>query len=62
MCAKSLVARLLPELEDDLLRAVDEVRDLAPDPTGSRSCPSRTISWPARMRPRSVDISLTIRA
>ena len=29
MCAKSLVDRLLPELEDDLLGAIDEVGDLA---------------------------------
>ena len=58
MCAKSLVDLLLPELEDDLLGAIDEIRHLVP----SRSCPRRTISWPARMSPRSVDISLTMRA
>ena len=29
MCAKSLVTRLLAELEDDLLGAVDEIGDLA---------------------------------
>ena len=58
MCAKSLVDPLLAELEDDLLGAVDEIRR----PRPGRSWPSRTISWPARMSPRSVDISLTMRA
>ena len=48
---------LLPELEDDLLGTIDEIGDFA-----FRSWPRRTISWPARMSPRRVDISLTMRA
>ena len=60
MCAKSLVDALLAELEDDLLGAIDEIGDLA-RPARAPG-PSRTISWPARMSPRRVDISLTMRA
>ena len=48
---------LLCEGEDELLGPVDEVVGLP-----VRSCPRRVISWPRVARPRSVAISLTMRA